>query len=97
MVRSKQIAVAVADVVTREHGETFADQWFRLSMISGALTEACAKTEIMEWPDDDEELQGIFHDLEGEIVRRVADQLRSTIAETFIRLANETLAPERRQ
>jgi hypothetical protein len=89
--------LTVVSVVTREHGETFADQWVRLSMISGALPDACFKTGIVDWPDGNKELQGIYHDIEGEIVQRVADQLRSAVVETFVRLANEVLAPERRQ
>ncbi|HXH92994.1 MAG TPA: hypothetical protein VNN25_15535 [Thermoanaerobaculia bacterium] len=86
----------VVDVVTREHGETFADEWFRLSANVGTMTDACYKTGIAEWPDEDEELQGIYVSIEREIVQRVADQLRNTVVETFIRLANEVLTRERR-
>ncbi len=88
--------VDMVDVVTREQGETFADEWFRLSANGGTMTDACYKTGIAEWPDGDEELQGIYHDIAGEIVQRVADQLRSTVVETFVRLANEVLTRERK-
>ena len=91
------MTLTVVSVVTREHGETFADEWFRLSADGGTMTDACTKTRIMEWPGEDEEQQGLYHDIEGEIAQRVADQLRSTVVETFVRLANEVLVRERRQ
>jgi hypothetical protein len=84
------------DVVTREHGEAFADEWFRLSARGGAMTEACSRSGIMEWPDEDREQQGLLHDIEDAIVQRVADQLRSVVVETFVRLANEELSRELR-
>jgi hypothetical protein len=98
MVRPPQPNAAnlrMVDAVTRAHGETFADEWFRLSADGGTMTDACFKTRIVEWPDY-KELQSIHHDIEEEIVRRVADQLRSTVVETFVRLANEVLARERK-
>jgi hypothetical protein len=61
------------------------------------MTDACSRAGIVEWPDEDEELQGIYLSIEREIAQRVADQLRSAVVETFVRLANEVLSRERRQ
>lgn len=70
----------------------------RRSWESGAITDACAELELIIWPFDP---HGGGNDLcveiQNEIVQRVADQLRSTVVETFVRLANEVLARERRQ
>jgi hypothetical protein len=88
------MSLDIVDVVTREHGEAFADEWFRLSANLGTMTDACSETAIMDWPEENEELQGLYHDIEGEIVQLVADQLRSTVVETFVRLANEVLTRE---
>jgi hypothetical protein len=82
----------IVDFVTREHGDQFADEWFRLSQISAALPEAISATGVMAWPDNNHDLQQDYHEIEHEIAQRVSDQLRSTIAETFVRLANEILA-----
>ncbi|MEA2238917.1 MAG: hypothetical protein QOC81_3641 [Thermoanaerobaculia bacterium] len=90
------MSLDIVSVVTREHGEKFADEWFRLSANGGAMTDACSRSGIMEWPDEDREQQGLFHEIEDQIVQRVADQLRSVIVETFVRLANEELSRELR-
>jgi len=87
----------IVDVVTREHGETFADRWFEHSFGTGAITDACSETEIIEWPFDRGDGDELFLGIESEIVQRVVDQLRSTVVETFVRLANEVLTPERRK
>lgn len=90
------MSLDIVDFVTREHGEMFAEEWFRLSANGGTVTEAISETSIMAWPDS-RELQQDYHDIENEIAQRVTDQLRSTIVETFVRLANEVLTRERRQ
>jgi hypothetical protein len=86
------------DVVTSEQGQAFADRWMEFSFDRGAITEACSEARIVEWhsePNDD--LLTYYANIENEIVQRVADQLRTTVVETFIRLANEVLSRERRQ
>lgn len=82
------------DVVTHEDGESFADWWGGVSRASGAITEACAESGIMTWPDEPNE-QARYHAVEHEIARRVFDELRSTIVESFVRIANELLSGER--
>jgi hypothetical protein len=84
----------IVDFVTREHGDKFAEEWFRLSANAGAMTEAISEVGVMAWPDGDE-LQRDYRAIENEITQRVSDQLRSTIEETFVRLANEILARAR--
>ncbi|MEA2163444.1 MAG: hypothetical protein QOK37_1571 [Thermoanaerobaculia bacterium] len=44
------MSLDIVDVITREHGERFADEWFRLSANVGAMTDACSETGIMNWP-----------------------------------------------
>lgn len=86
--------LSIVDVVTREHGEAFADWWGGVSRRSGAITEASAETGIMTWPDDPDE-QARYHVMEHEIARRVFDELRSKIVEAFVRIANEVLSHAR--
>jgi hypothetical protein len=83
------------EVVTREHGEVFADWWEEASRSSGSLTEASAKAHLMTWPDDELE-QGEFYAIEHEIACRVFDELRGSIIDTYVRIANEVLTRERR-
>jgi hypothetical protein len=87
----------IVALVTREHGEKFADAW--LSELDGAMTDAFDAADVIKWPDEDEyeesEQQKLYYSIQGEIVQRVADQLRSTVAETFVRLASEILARAR--
>lgn len=87
----------IVNVVTREHGETFADRWFEHSFDTGAITEACGDTEIVEWPYDPHDGDDAYISIENEIVQRVCDQLRSAAVETFIRIANEVLIRAREQ
>jgi len=41
----------------------------------------------MTWPDDELE-QSHFHEIEHEIARRVYDELRDDIIETYVSIAN---------
>jgi hypothetical protein len=84
------------ELVTRDHGEMFADWWEDASHDSGSLTEASAKAHIMTWPDD-EVGQNHYHEIEHEIARRVYDELRDDIIDTYVSIANEVLTRERRQ
>jgi hypothetical protein len=79
----------IVNVVTREHGEKFADGWFALSFSSGAITDACSDTEIIEWPYDGLDGDDLFLGIESEIAQRVCDQLRSAVVETFIRIVTK--------
>jgi adenosylmethionine-8-amino-7-oxononanoate aminotransferase len=87
----------IVSLVTREHGEKFADAW--LGDLDGAMTDAFDTADVIKWPDEDEdeetEQQELYYSIQREIVQRVADQLRSTVAEAFVRLANEILARAR--
>jgi hypothetical protein len=87
--------LSVVGVVTRQHGEAFADRWGEVSRRSGALREASAGAGIITWPDDPDE-QERYHAMEHEIARRVFGDLRGSIVDTFVRIANEVLAKERR-
>jgi hypothetical protein len=82
-------------VVTREHGEKFAEEWRDRSMASYAMVEAFTETGVVTWPDS-RVAQGRFHDIEDEITERVFDELRGAVADAFVRIAGEVLARERR-
>ncbi|HEV7571780.1 MAG TPA: hypothetical protein VGQ21_09805 [Thermoanaerobaculia bacterium] len=86
----------MVNAVTREHGEMFADEWIERSWATGAITEACSETKIIEWPyEPDGGGDDLSVSLQNEIVQRVADQLRSSVVETFVRLANAVIERER--
>jgi hypothetical protein len=87
--------VRFVEVVTREHGEVFADEWLERSWDTGAITEACAETEIIDWYDPNGGDNVLCVSLQNQIARRVADQLRTTVVETFVRLANAAIERER--
>jgi hypothetical protein len=82
--------------VTREHGEVFADEWLERSRDTGAITDAVSGTDLIEWPNDpggggDD----LCVDIQNQIAQRVADQLRNTAVETFVRIANAVIEGER--
>jgi hypothetical protein len=79
------------DSVTREHGEQFTQVWYE----TGSIEDACAFTEIVEWPEWDDIGQLRSLDIQDEIVERIFNELRSTIASTFVRVADEILRRER--
>jgi hypothetical protein len=86
--------VDMVDAVTREHGETFATQWWA----TDSIAEACNATKIMAWPGEGKRCaHGRFLDIEDQIMERVFRELRELIAKTFVRVANEVLASERRK
>lgn len=87
----------IVKLVTREHGDKFADAWSERSFDTGAITEACSDTEIMEWPYDPHDGDDTFISIQNEIVQRVTDQLRSAASETFVRIANEVLSRAREE
>ena len=86
--------LTVAGVVTKEHGETFADEWYDRSVATGAIVEAFARTGVVEWPDDPP-AQMRVHSVETEITGRIFEALRHVAAEAFVRIAGEVLARER--
>jgi len=88
--------LAFVEVVTRAHGEMFSDSWENASWDSGSLTDASGDAHIMTWPND-EAGQNHYHEIEREIARRVYDELREDIIDTYVSIANEVLTRERRQ
>jgi hypothetical protein len=86
-------ALSIADVVTSEHGATFAEEWWRRT--TDAMVQAFSETGVVEWPEDSRPAQMRFHDIEDEITVRIFEELRSAAAETFVRIANEVLTRER--
>jgi hypothetical protein len=91
---SRQPKLIIAEVVTPEHGETFAEEWWQNSDASSAMDEAFTKTGLVTWPND-RPAQMRFHDIEDEITERVFEDLRTAVAETFVRITSEVLARER--
>ena len=86
--------LTIVDVVTREHGEKFAEAWRELSMGSEPILEAFQETGVAVWPDDPE-LQGLFMEIEDEVTERVFDAIRYEAVKAFVRIAGEVLARER--
>ena len=87
--------LVIVEVVTREHGETFAEEWGELSASSCAMVEAFTLTGVVTWPEEGVDAQARFLDIEDEVTERVFYELRPAIAEAFVSAANEILARER--
>lgn len=90
--------------VTRRHGEVFAAKWIEQSSDSGALTEAAATTEVVEWPGYDPIDESIYtpaqeryHVIDDEIIARTIQLVTPVIAEAFVKAARKVLARERRR
>lgn len=92
---SPEAKLNIVEVVTREHGERFADSWREFSLRSEPILEAFEETGVMTWPEDDVAAQGRFLDIEDEVTERVFDEIRSAAAEAFVSIANEILVRER--
>lgn len=93
---NRQPELNIVDVVTREHGEVFADAWRDRTTDSGAMSEAFLETHLIVWPDN--RLAHMrFHDIEEEITEGVFDAIRDAAVEAFVRIAGEVLARERSQ
>jgi hypothetical protein len=85
--------IETVTIVTPEHGEAFARDWY-----DGDMAEALVDTGIMTWPDgtlEDHAAQDHFHDLEDEILRLVFEATKQVIAEAFVKAANAVLDRER--
>jgi len=80
-------------VVTTELGEKFAEDWYQ----TDSMEEACLLTEVVEYPEWGMDAQWRSLDIQNEIIECVFNELRNTIAETFVRVANEVLSRERDQ
>jgi transcriptional regulator with XRE-family HTH domain len=77
--------------VTAAHGERFAEEWYR-----GQIEDACDAAGVMQWPEDGtRDEQDRHHDLTDKICMHVFHAVRATIAEAFVRVANDVLARER--
>ena len=75
----------IVEVVTPKHGEKFAEDWHQ----TDSMEEACDLSEIVEWPEWDHAGQLRSLDIQEEIVDRVFKELRSVMADTFVRVAND--------
>jgi hypothetical protein len=76
-------------VVTHEHAEKFADDWF-----SEASIDADDATGIMKWPKD-EDARARYHAIHDEICERIFADVREPIIQAFLRAATEVLDSER--
>ena len=86
--------LAIAEVVTTEHGETYVEEWFESSTATGATTEAFGRTDLVTWPDD-REAHGRYHAIEDEITERIFEEVKAVAVAAFVRIASEVLARER--
>ena len=92
--KERKPEIRMVDLVTIEHGLTFARGWYE-----GDMADACDDTGIMTWPGgglENTEAHIRFHNITEEICASVFALVRRPIAEAFVRAANEVLARERR-
>ena len=81
---SRQPKLRIVEVVTREHGERFADELRVRSIGSGEVSKAFLETGVVLWPDN--RLAHIrFHDIEEAITGRIFDELKEAVVESFTR------------
>jgi hypothetical protein len=95
MKRTPPLKLDIADAVTPKDGEMFAHEWYKRSTASYAMVEAFTAAGVVRWPDNDRLVQERYHDIEDEVTDRLFGELRTIIAETFVRIANEVLARAR--
>ena len=94
--------IETVEVVTLEHGETFAEEMFQQTIDTEQFSEAFGRTEVMTWPDDEDgvaysEAQKHFHALTDEIRDRLHAETKQAIAEAFVRIASDVSLRERRR
>lgn len=87
----------MVSVVTPEQGETFAEEWFDTSLVSGLLYDACQIAKIIEWPENDDDAQERHHKITDEICKRTFEAAKGAITEAFVRVATAVLARESRR
>lgn len=90
---SRRPQLTIVEVVTRGHGETFAEDWRDRTT---SMLEAFAESGVVEWPDN-RLAQMRFHDIEDEVTERIFAELWDVIVERFVSVAGEVLARERRR
>ena len=93
----KRTLIEAVPVVTAEHGKVFAQEWFDASCGDLDMVNAFGETGILTWPADDVAAQGIYHDLEDDILEGIFAVLKEQIADAFVAVANRVLARERRR
>jgi len=97
----------IAARVTRNHGETFANEWIRTAASGEDVWEAFGETGLIEWPEEDpnrplgqiaqDPRQGRYQDIEDEILEQTFAAVRACVAEAFTKAARVVLARERRR
>jgi hypothetical protein len=97
-VRSKRSSrsIRIADAVTRQHAETFAEVFLDSALSSEAPSEAFGRTALMVWPgEDDEAALDRYDAIADEIRERTFAVAKRAISEAFFVAASEVLARER--
>ena len=81
--------------VTQAHGQTFTDAWYGRTLALLEMVEAFEETGLMVWPGRRKRATRRYEDIVDEIYERVFTALRPSVAEAFVRIANEVLTRER--
>lgn len=92
--KRKRPKLRIAEAVTREHGEQFAEGFFQWAWDTSSMFEAFESLDLMTWPRDGE-AQELYQDIEDAICERTFEAVKPAIAEAFVRIASELLARER--
>jgi hypothetical protein len=92
--------VETVEVVTREHGQVFAEAMYQQTIGTEFFSESFGETHILIWPDDDNDgaetaAEKHFNELSHEIRDRLHEETKEVIAEAFVRVANDVISRER--
>jgi hypothetical protein len=91
--------IETVEVVTPEHGLVFAEQIYQQTIDTEHFSEAFGRTEVMTWPDAEDNVysdaQKHFHELSDEIRDRLHEETKQAIAEAFVRIAGDVISRER--
>ncbi|HYR28025.1 MAG TPA: hypothetical protein VEU30_06135 [Thermoanaerobaculia bacterium] len=84
--------------VSRKHAERFAEAWYDLTCGDGSMDDAFSETELIDWPYgtlDDHAAIDRYTDIVDDIMRRMCDELKPMVVESFLRAAREVFKRER--
>jgi hypothetical protein len=89
--------VKIAEAVTREHAERFAQAWLQWTTDALAMCDVFGAAEVMEWPDSEEFTpeQERYQSIRQEIVETTLRIARPAMADAFLAAAIVILARER--
>jgi hypothetical protein len=90
--------ITMVDIVTREHGDVFAEEFLATALKVGANTDAFAAAGVMTFPGDNRpEAQARHHEIADEIAEVACALTKRALAEAFVIAANVVLDRERKR